>query len=52
MKNNDDWMQSQMKGMVKTMAPLWIISALASIGGVVGVIWFIFWCLRHFGIIG
>ena len=52
MKNNNDWMQSQMKSMAKTMLPIWIIGAVVSLGGIAGIIWFIFWCLRHFGVIG
>jgi len=54
MKNNNDndWMKNEMKSMVKAMLPLWLAAAILSIGSVLGVIYFIFWCLRHFGIIG
>jgi hypothetical protein len=55
MKNQNDWMESEMKGMmksvVKTMLPFWIVGGLISIGVVVGIIYFICWILNYYGVI-
>jgi hypothetical protein len=43
--------QSAMRGMARAMLPFWIISGLFSLGALAGVIWFICWCLKSFGIV-
>jgi len=48
MKELEDMMKGQMKSMVKTMLPFWIIGGLVNISALGGVIWFIFWCANHF----
>ncbi len=49
---HDDWFEKQQKSMLKSFGLLWAIGALVSIGAVIGVIYFVFWCLKHFGVIG
>jgi len=48
MKELEDMMKGQMKSMVKTMLPFWIVGGLVSLSAFGGVIWFIFWCANHF----
>ena len=52
MQDHDEWFAKQQKSMLKFFGLLWAIGALASIGAVIGVIYFVFWCLKHFGVIG
>lgn len=49
---NDDWFEKQQKSMLKSFGVLWAVGALVSISAVIGVIYFVFWCLKHFGVIG
>jgi hypothetical protein len=51
MKHNEDWIESQVKSMLKTMLPIWIIGGVIVLAANAGIIWFIFWCLRHFGVL-
>ena len=50
--NNEEWFRNQQKSMLKTFGVLWVIGALVSIGAVIGIIFFVCWCLKHFGVIG
>lgn len=49
---DDGWFDRQASRAVKTLLVVWVVGAIAAIGALLGVIYFIFWCLKHFGVIG
>jgi len=49
--DNDKWLDSEMKSMFKVTLLVYLISVAISISGIVGIIYFVFWCLKHFGLI-
>lgn len=52
MKNHDDWFKQQSKSMLKSFGLIWAIMALIWLSAAIGIIYFILWCLKHFGVIG
>jgi hypothetical protein len=48
---NDDWFEREHKSMIKGAIIVWIINLVFAVSAIGGVIYFIFWCLKHFGII-
>lgn len=52
MNDDDDWFEKQKKSMIRTMIPLWIAFGLISLSFLCALIAFVFWLLRHHGIIG
>lgn len=49
--HNDDWFEKQQKSMFKSFGIIWTIGLIISVSVLIGVIYFIFWCLKHFGVI-
>jgi hypothetical protein len=46
-KNHDDFFA----GMLDKMIALWIVGAVVFFSAIIGIIYFIFWSLQHFGIV-
>lgn len=38
--------------MMKTFGAMFVLFGLLNIAAIAGLIYFVFWCLRHFGVIG
>jgi len=50
--DSDKWFKEQRNSMLIFFGILGAIGALVSISAIIGIIYFIFWCLKHFGVIG
>lgn len=48
---NNDWFEKQQKQMFRRFGVMALVSSLLSLGFFGALIYFAFWCLKHFGVI-